>query len=283
MDNKFLITQIQEFMDKADKKEHEKTSFWATDTEKPLFDLYHNWIGTESTNPIEAEKLMMFNAGKMMEESLVQILNKMGKLEEVEEGQHRIEMERYGVPISGYMDGLLKGNIPLEIKSFYGDYQTRELKEGKPKTSYLKQLAIYMDAQDATVGKLIYIHRGTGEIFEFTLLRGDGNNYKCMNVQFNLDDVYTRWKNLYNNNILTKQEPMPDKKYKYPVDTIDWSKVSKSDISKARNNRKVIGDWEVLYSSYKQLYIEREKTCLGYTEEELEKIKEATKGYSTWK
>lgn len=290
--NKYLITQIQEFMD--DKEEQrEKTSFWATETETPVFDLYHKWIGTEPTNPIEAEKLMVFNAGKMMELSLIAMLREMNLLEEnksfwkflfKKNEQHRIEIETRGIKVSGYIDGILKGNIICEIKSYYGDYQTKELQAGKPKESYLKQLAIYMCAKDAEKGKLIYIHRGTGEMFEFTLLHLEGTRYKCLDVEFDLDDTFKRWARLYKNNIVPKIEPKSEFRYKIPVEEVDWKSLSKSEISKARNNRKVIGDsWQVQYSPYKNLIIKKEGTCLGYNDEELEKIKEITTGFTNWR
>lgn len=291
-ENQYLITQIQNFLDEQETEERVKTSFWATETETPVFDLYHKWIGTEPTNPIEAEKLMMFKAAKMMELSLIAMLREMDVLEEdksfwknlfKKNNQHRIEFETHGIKVSGYLDGLLKDNMPLEIKSFYGDYQTKELKSGKPKESYLKQLAIYMFAKNAQKGKLIYIHRGTGEMFEFTLIRTGETTFKCMSIEFDLEDIFKRWARLYKNNIVPKVEPKSEFRYKIPVEEIDFTKISKSDISKARNNHKVIGDsWQVAYSPYKDLIIEREGTIVGYTNEELEKIKEATQGFTTW-
>jgi len=282
MDNKFIITQIQEWFD-SQESSHEKTSFWATEAETPVFDLYHKWIGTEPTNPIEAEKLMMFNAAKMMEVSLVETLDKMGMLKMPEGEQWRIEGEREGVPVSGYVDAVFKDGSPLEIKSFYGAYQLKDLKAGKPRESYLKQLAIYMDFLDADKGYLVYIDRGTGEMFQFVLERVEGLKFKCMTVEFDLTDVYKRWARLYRNNIMPRLEPKSEYRYKIPVEEVDWTKVSKSDISKARNGKKVIGDhWSVAYSPYKNLIIEREGATLGYTLEEEAKIKELTSGYSKW-
>lgn len=285
--NKYIITQIQEHMDKLEEEhEHEKTSFWATEAETPVFDLYHKWIGTPPTNPIEAEKLMMFGAAKMMEESVIHTLAEMNLLEEIEEGQHRIEMEREGVLVTGYMDGLFKGNIPLEIKTYYGDYQLRDLDAGKPRPSYLKQLAVYMDFCNAVKGKLIYINRGTGQMHEFTLMRGSSSDteYACVATRFDLNDVYSRWGKLHRLNIEPRLEPKSEYRYKIPVDKVDWKSVSKSNISKARNGKKVIGDhpWAIQYSAYKDLIIEREGCGLGYSDAELEKIKQLTKGYSTW-
>lgn len=296
--DQYISTKLQEFLLNQDAERRlekkAKDSFWATEAETPLLDLYHKWIGTPPTNPIDAEKLVMFNAAKMMELALVQSLEAMGALKQdkrtwlerlfgKEEKQTYFRMERYGVTVSGYMDAVFCDGTPLEIKTFYGDYQARELKAGKPRSSYLKQLAIYMDALDQYKGKLIYMDRGTGEMYEFVLDRDKENptKFKCLNVEFDLDDTYKKWSRLYRNNILKRIEPKPQIQYKIPVEQIDWSSVSKAQISKARNNRAVIGDWQVKYSPYKERYLEIEKTIAGYTNEELEYIKEQTAGYST--
>jgi hypothetical protein len=286
--NKFLITQIQEFVDQADKEKaqerHEKDSFWCSEAETPVFDLYHRWIGTTPTNPPEAEKQMIFMAGKMMELALVETLGKMDLLEKPEDEQFRVEMEREGVKVTGYMDGVLKGGIPVEIKSYYGVYQTKDLEAGKPRESYLKQLAMYMDFMNALQGKLVYLERGTGQMFEFTLENIGGKKYKCINIEFDLEDTYKRWARLYKNNIVPKIEPKSEYRYKKPLEEIDWQSLSSTDISKARNNQKVIGDhpWAIQYSAFKDLILEREGVKAGYTDAELAKIKELTKGYSTW-
>jgi hypothetical protein len=260
----------------------EKTSFWASESEKPLFDLYHEWMGTPPTNPLMAEKLVMFSAAKHLEISIIKRLQSIGLVQKQEDDkQLRFEMERQGIKVSGYYDGVFVDGTPVEIKTFYGEYQATLLKEGNPKPSYLKQLAIYMDSLDKNLGKLIYLDRGTGEMYEFDLRREPNSlRFKSMAVEFDLNDTYNRWAKLYKNHVAPKIEPPSEYKYKKPLHAIDWSKVSRSDISKARNNHKVIGDWEALYSPYKSLIIEREGTTLGYSLEELEQIKRLTTGYS---
>jgi hypothetical protein len=265
-----------------------KDSFWASQTEAPLFDLYHQWIGTPPTNPIEAEKLVMFSAAKLMEVALINKLTEMGLCKKLED-QQRIEIVRHGVKITGYVDGVFTDGTPLECKTMYGDYQAKELKDGKPKTSYLKQLAIYMDALNVNQGKLIYMHRGTGEMYEFTLSREPGTLiFRCLEITFDLNDTYKRWADLYNGYIVPGKEPdlYENGTYKADLDKIDWKKVSRADIAKARAGTKVIGTdrengWKILYSPYKDLLIEKQGAKLGYDEKELEQIKLATKGYSS--
>ena len=139
-----LLTRIKnQILDhERNEERHEKESFWATDTEKDRFEIYHRWIGTEPTNPISVDTLLTFNAGGLMEEAIVKRIEDLGILKET---QTRVEMKRYGVPITGYIDAVLEDGTPVEIKSYYGDYQERELSQGQARTSYCKQLAVYMD------------------------------------------------------------------------------------------------------------------------------------------
>lgn len=278
----YLIGKLQEQLGKEENG-REKKSFWASEAETPLFDLYHKWLGTKPTNPIEPEKQIIFSAGKMMELALVENLVKMGEAKKIE-GQEYISMEREGVKVTGLIDCLLTDGSPLEIKTYYGNHQTEELKAGKPKISYLKQLAIYMDFLGKDLGKLFYMERGTGEMFEF-LLERNGTKFKCLDIEFDLTETYKRWAKLYNENIVPKVEPKSEYRYKIPVKEIDWKTISKTDISKARNNQKVIGDhpWAIQYSAYKDLIIQKEGTTPGYTEDEVKIILDLTKGYTAWK
>lgn len=277
---------VNTYLESAESIGKEKTSFWASDAEKNLFDLYHNWIGTPYSNTIDSDRLMIFRTGKAVEEEYINLLIDAGVAVKPDGDQHAIEIEREGVRITGKLDGIILDEgkeIVLEVKSFYMYYQERELLMGKPKTSYLKQLAIYMDARNADKGILFYVNRGTGKQFEFTLFRKPHTLQFFMEngITFDLSEEYKRWGRLYYENVKPRIEPVSDYIYKYDIDGIDWTKISKADISKARNGHKVLGDWQVLYSPYKHLIIEREGSSLGYDLEEIAKIKELTKGYTS--
>ena len=58
----------------------EKTTFWASETELMAFDIYHRWMKTPPTNPIEEEKLMMLKMRKLTEDAIVYFIGKSGKL-----------------------------------------------------------------------------------------------------------------------------------------------------------------------------------------------------------
>ncbi len=257
---------------------HDKTTFWASESETMSFEIYHRWMGTPPTNPIKADKQVLMNAGKMLEESLVHQWGKAGVVKTQLEDQLRIEITRKGVPISGYVDAVHVDGYPIEVKSFYGYYQKKDLEQRNARTSYLKQLCIYMDALNQERGKLFYMERGDGTMFEFDVQRARQYEYVCGHIKINLEEVYDRWAKLYTDYILKEIEPPIAYRYKIPPSQIDWSKISKTDIKKARANQKVIGDhpWMIQYSGYKDLILERQGTTPGYTDEELLQIKKYT-------
>ena len=275
-----LINQTRKILEQERVRDKEKDSFWASESETMLFEIYHRWKGTKPSNPIKAEAQVLMNAGKMMEEALVEQWVAAGAVQKSEEQIH-IRMDRLGVPISGYIDALHVDGYPIEVKTFYGYWQQKQLEQGKARESYLKQLAIYMDALDQDKGKLFYMERGNGKMFEFTLHRINEKQFLCGDIGFNLHDTYQRWQDLYTNHILPSQEPEPDYLYKIPPSQIDWSKASKADIKKARANQKVIGEhaWAINYSGYKDLILQRQGVEPGYTVEELIEIKKYSEAF----
>lgn len=256
----------------------DKTTLWASESETMSFEIYHRWMGTPPTNPIAADKKVLMNAGKMLEESLVEKWQEAGVVQSQGEDQLRIEMTRKGVPISGYVDAVSVDGTPIEVKSFYGYYQKKDLEQRNARTSYLKQLCVYMDALNQERGKLFYMERGDGTMFEFDVVRNGQYKFTCGHISIDMEEVYDRWAKLYTDYILKEVEPPIAYRYKIPPNEIDWSKQSKSAIKKARANQKVIGDhpWAIQYSGYKDLILERQGVTPGYTEEELEQIKKYT-------
>jgi hypothetical protein len=276
----------------SNQEEHKvKDSFWCTDYTKDGFELYHSFIGTPQTNPMEPEKLLMFSVAKHIETSIVNVLSKMGK----GKPQVRIEKElAKGIKLTGYADFVFDDGIVVEWKSFYGDYQSKDLENGKPKKSYVFQLGCYLWALDKPKGILGYLDRGLGTMYEFEVNRV-GTVVTCNGITIDLQDKFNEWIKLYNDHVITKVEPTPKFIYKVPVEQVDWMALPKAKVSKARNNEAVVGGggegWEIQYSSFKNLYIQREATrmgktfqdYIGYSPKELERIKELSAGFTSKK
>lgn len=266
-----------------------KTSFWASESEVMAFDIYHRWMETIATHPMSEEKQVMLKMRKLTEEAIVSFLRRSGQLIEKFTNTERMFFEwgPHKVPVSGYPDlGLeLDGHpVIVEVKTYYGNRQHSDIRNGKVKTSYLKQLAMYLWHFKCDHGVLLMVNQGTGEMFEFELYRVDGKEYHFLcpdnTIEINLEEVFKRFETIWVENIQKKVEPAPEFIYKYDIEKIKWDEVSADAIRKARNGHAVIGDWQCKFSDFKGLIAERQGTCLGYNETELARIKELTAGYS---
>ena len=205
--------------------------------------------------------------------------------EDYDQKEHgRVSFNYKDIEIHGYKDAVHKTlGYPIEIKSVNNKnaYDIYRYENGYPKENYVGQLAMYMFAEKQKYGEL-FVATVDG-LHTFCIPCHDVGNgkYKCGNVTVDVLDKLEQWNILYRENIVPKLLPdVFEKVYKKKVEDIDWGSVSKTDISKARNNKKVIGDWEVLYSPWKNKIIELQGGTLGYTEQELAYIREKTAGYS---
>ena len=277
--------QLSEFKLKQDRKE--KKAFYASDFGKPALDLYLAFKLVEPTNPPKWNEILKWGAGKGVEESMLKILKDSGFVQEdYDQKVHgRIEIEREGIKINGYIDAITKDGLPIEIKSINNknQFDISKYEDGKPRENYVGQLAIYMDALNVDTGYLLVASIDGLNYFLFECKKIGERKYKCKDTEVDLDKEYSRWSSLYNENIT--KDKIPDiftKLYKYSIEKINWKEQSKTNISKARNNQKVIGDWEVVFSPWCDKIIELQGGKRGYSNEELLKIREATSGYTTW-
>lgn len=271
-------------------RSQERTGVHASDFGKPGLDLYFRMTGVEQTNPPEWYEKLKWGAGLGVEKELLQVL-KDSKIvpEEYDQDVHGVvEKTIDGVLFTGHMDGntsLDQTGEPIEIKSINNKnaFDIEKYKNSNPRENYVGQLAMYLYLTGAKKGHLFVasvdgLHRFYFECNDL----GDGR-YKCGNVIVNISREVSRLIKIYKENVLTNTMPdVNEKIYKFPVDQIDWRSISKDKISKARNNKAVIGDWEVQYSNWKDKIISLQGTTPGYTPQELELINTKTAGYSNW-
>jgi len=255
---------------------------------KPSLDLYFAFTGEKKTNPAKWSDTLKWGAGNGVEAQLLKIL-KMNKIVHPDYDQKvdgRIEIDREGIRIHGYIDAKSISGLPIEIKSINNanKYDILKYEQGKPRESYVGQLSIYMDALGVDLGYLFVASIDGLHYFLLECKRIKGRVFQCGSVKIDLDREYKRWSKLYNENVVPKVLPNVNEfLYKYDVETIDWSKVSKSAITKARTGQAVIGDWQITWSPWKNKIIKLQGSTLGYTNKELSTIIAKTKGYSTWK
>lgn len=274
---------IHKLTSKHDDKK--KEAFYASDYGKSNLELYFAFTGEPKTNPVLWQDTLRMGAGKGAEEAMLKVLKDSGVVAPsyTQEEGGRVEMERLGVPIHGYIDALTVDGEPIEIKTVNNKnvWDIKRYENRTPRENYVGQLAVYMDFLGASKGHLFVASIDGLNTFWFDCDK-ILHVYQCGKTRIELNKEYERWAKLYEDYILIPRLPdIWEKRYKYPLKDIDWTKVSIGDISKARNGHKVLGDWEVLYSPWKNRIIELQGETVGYTPEELEFIREKTKGYSS--
>lgn len=269
-------------------EDREKKAYYASDTGKADLDLFFGFMGVPQSNPAKWYETLKWGAGKGVEEAMLKVLKDSDIVpEDYDQKEHgRIEIEREGIRINGYIDAKTKEGKPIEIKSVNNanKWDIDKYARGYPKENYVGQLAIYLDALDLEHGYLFVSSIDGLNRFWFDCRKVGHRKYQCGEIVVDLDPIYKHWAELYKNNVETKT--MPDiwqYKYKHPVEEIDWTAISNDKISKARTNKAVVGDWQILYSPWKDKIIELQGATKGYSEEEVAKIKDLTKGYSAKK
>jgi hypothetical protein len=279
-------------------EERPKTAFGASDFGRMAFDIYHTFIGTPKTNPNQWNNYLKMSAGKGVELEMIKVLKDSGIVAQ-DFDQDKAEvytMERTGVPIRMRMDAIVTGGedllvgAPLEIKSINNKnaFDIKKYAEGFPRENYVGQLAIYQDCLNKDTGYLFVASIDGLNYFMFDSKKTGEGKYQCGMTQVDINKEYERWAKIWAC-VQSKTEPDPFEfgRYKIPVEEVDWHKVSKTDISKARNGMKVIGDpesWHISYSPFKALILKAQGIeVAGYTEDEISKIVELTKNYTTWK
>lgn len=268
----------------------ERPGIHASDAGKPAIDLYFRMTGEKPTNEPTWRNKVKWWAGLGIEEGFIRVLKDSGIVpEDYDQDKHGlVEREHEGILITGHMDGntsLDQTGEPIEIKSFNNmNYQgIKECQAGTPRKSWVQQLAMYLYLTKVSKGHLFAMTIDGNNVFHFECNDlGDGR-YKCGTVVVNPEKELKRLIGIYKHNVLTKTLPdIWEYRYKDDIETIDWKSLSKDTISKARNNKKVIGSFEVQYSNYKDKIAQLQGTTLEYTEQELMRIKELTNGYSNW-
>jgi hypothetical protein len=265
-----------------------RKNFYASDFDKSNLDLYFSWTDEPKTNPPKWYDTLKWGAGNGVEDAMLKVLKMNGIVdEEYDQKLHGgFKIEREGITVSGYTDARnLKGE-PIEIKSINNAnvMGIREYENGYPRRNYVGQLSIYLDALGKDRGYLFASSIDGLHRFWFECKKVGDGIYKCGNVTVNVYDEYRRWAKLYTDHIEPRELPdLFQYTYKYPVDKIDWTKVSAGKISSARTGKSVIGDWELGWSDWKNRIVELQGTTLGYTNAELKLILEKTQGYTTWK
>lgn len=272
--------------------ERERLGFHASDYGKMGLELYFDFKKEPKTNPPEWFETLKWGAGKGVELQMVKVLKDSGLVAEDydQDTAPVIIIEREGVKVATHKDVMNLVGEPIEVKSINNKnaIDIKKYADNCPRENYVGQLAIYMDSEDKDTGHLFVAAVDGLSYFWFTCKKIGERKYQCGETIVDLDKEYKRWAHLKTEFIDKGIEPDAFEcgRYKIPVEEVDWKSLSVSTIAAVRAGKKVVGDadaWKIAYSDWKDLIINRQGAQVGYSNEELVKIHELTKGYSSKK
>lgn len=266
-----------------------------------LRDQYWSWIGEPETNPTDFKGAMKMLIGSGIEEVLVNsVLKNMGVF-----GYH---FRGTQVPVggsnpnwNGYLDGLFAKQAAdgsweqfvVEIKTKSGYGADLFMRNPEPSMEYLTQLGLYLkDLHEKGV-----TNKG---LFIFILLSDDTFGDVCIiNVEYDpatnkartttwensrgeSGDVFVevdltaslaRWTKL-DEHIKNGTVPDPEYRYKYDLTPDVLESIPDTKLKKIIDGSVIYGDWQPLYSRYKNKQLAADGLIPERTQEELENAKQ---------
>ena len=295
-----FLARFKQFMEGDDRVNfRDRRAHYASDATGCLRDLYWKRKGVEPTNPPDlVSKLKMAYGSAVGDYFATRVFSRMFKVGyflegvEVPAGPSEPDINCYLDAFMYNIEGGEKNYFVVEIKTASGYGANLLAKTFEPKDSYLAQLGVYLKdlynkgvtgkgalfyflLSDQCIGQVVqiscYYDPHTDEIVAY---KGEGSNgeLKSMDVRYRVGQVEERLKKL-DKYLADDVVPPADFVYKYPVTAETVREWSDNDLLKALRDGTVKGDWQVKYSSYKDLQLKTDGIALGYTEEELAIIK----------
>lgn len=272
----------------------DRRAFYASELTKDARDLFWSVTGEPPTNPTDVVGAIRMGLGNAIEGWVV---------DQLKQG-HLFGLRLIGTQVSvggsepvnvdGYLDALCEdaaGNkLVVEIKTKWGWGGTYFARERNPGDNYMAQMGYYLrDLQakgitnrgvflfvpfsDDTFGDIIAIfcEYNNGVVKAYASQGLYEEEPRPLGISLNIDAVLAKLAAV-EQHIKNGTLPPVDKQHKFPVTPKMLSEARESDLKKALEGNKVIGDWEISYSSYKNKHIELQGTSGGYSEEELSLI-----------
>jgi hypothetical protein len=292
---------------KFEQEPKQRVNAYASDYGKLEADIILEYRGVEMTNPPEYTDSLKWNAGKGVEEGMIEVLKANGCLNDYhQDNQASMKLNYKDIVISMKPDCKAQESIfkvagegldpltielhegePIEIKSLNNknSVDVKKYEEGNPRENYVGQLATYMYTMKKKRGHLFLSTIDGLHTFWFICEEVGEGKYKCENTEVDLFKELDRYVTVYKRHLAGEEPNWFEETYKMPLESIDWKSLKQTAIGDARNNKKVVGSensYKINYSNYKDLIIQKQGATLGYNEGELTIIKEATTGYTTW-
>lgn len=276
------------------------TGFWATDAGKCSRDLYWRMIGEPITDPMDFKGHVNTSLGSITEEIFKRRwLSKLGPYgvhvidEQISVGGSNPPWQGYVDMVLAYKEGSEWIKEAVEFKTCWGRGADFVYQNRSPKEDHILQLGLYLkDFEDKQIpithGSLVYLLISsnpdvTGIVLVFPVQYKNGfavcdtmyspnGETKIKPVKLSVTKVLEKFSKV----MLAAQNkkcPAPDYVYKYPLtpellkETKDWA------LKAAIEGKKVLGDYQPSYSSYKKKILEVDGITPEYTEEEIGLLK----------
>lgn len=262
-------------------------------------DLYWSLSGEKETNPTDLVGNLRMLVGKAIERELT---------EQVIRNLHWFGLHAYGgaeqIPIGGsnpevdgYLDGLLVERsadgrfdkpwvLEVKVKNGYGADLFKQ--DCDPGPEYLAQMGYYLKDlnakkvtargiflfilnSDKSMGEMIEIEceydEATDTVRAYRATHIDGSAPRALDYRLEMGPVLKRIE-LIKQAVQKGVLPPSEHRYKHPLTPEFIASLSDAQLKKAIDGEKVLGDWQISYSRYKNKHVEAEGTCLGYSDAE---------------
>ena len=292
---KTLIQAMQNMIKDTDRVNYrDRRAHYASGNLTCLRDQYWSWLKVQETNPTDFTGSMKMLVGNAIESGIVNSM--LSKLHFV--GWHIIGTQ---VPVGGsnpnwdgYLDLLMakktetgweKFVVEIKTKSGYGANMFWRTPEPSPEYMtqiglYLRDLSqkgvtnhglfLYVLLSDDTFGQLVSVYcsynSATDTVTADKYERSDGTSGN-LSVRINLTESLERWK-LLDKHLRDGVVPAGEYKYKYELTPDVLREIPDAKLKAIAEGNVIYGDWQPVYSRYKDLQLEIDKIVPERTDEE---------------
>lgn len=290
-----LIQAMQNMIKNTDRVNYrDRRAHYASGNLTCLRDQFWSWKKVEETNPTDFTGSMKMLVGNAIENGIVNSM--LSKLHFV--GWHVIGTQ---VPVGGsnpnwdgYLDLLMarktetgwdKFVVEIKTKSGYG--ASLFWRKPEPSLEYMTQIGLYLRdltlkgvtnngvflyilLSDDTFGQLVTIYcsydSNTDTVTASKYERSDGSTGN-LDVSINLAESLERWRVL-DEHLRNNTVPAGEYKYKYELTNDLLREIPDAKLKSIAEGNLIFGDWQPVYSRYKNLQLEIDKINPERTDEE---------------
>lgn len=300
---KFLEIWKKTILGYRQPRHRDKRGHYASSLTADQRDLYWAATGEPETNPTDIVGAMTMGMGTAVEEWAIKYVLQHAHFFGLHLMGTQVQVGGTSpVAVDGNLDGLFvfrngetySSPYVLEIKTCHGYGADLLFRTGEPKEGYLAQIGyylkdlhskgitnkgilLYFSLSDRNYGNVAAIDceydAATDTVTAYQMTELFSGETRSIEYSLALAPLLEGLKTL--EGYIERKELPPQKVfYKHPLTQEYLDTVSDAQLKRAANGEKVLGDWQVTYSRYKQQHVEAEGATLGYSDAEIALLKE---------